>query len=152
MSERGRTGETGATGTPGATGASGATGAEGATGLRGAEGETGRQGQRGRAGRLPGRISLSFLALAFLMAGVLAMLAYFVVQLHEQAQKNKTALAALCLQRDDLDRRNATSRKLLDQYPDPEVFRREVGIPRKLVVDSLVQSQATRRNLSILAC
>jgi len=66
----------------------------------------------------------------------------------EQIDKNRTALTALCAQRDDLDARIASTRRLLQEHPRGAIF----GIPRQLIVDGLRQSERTRRNLGILEC
>lgn len=80
----------------------------------------------------------------------------------DEINQTKTALAALCLQRRDLDQRIKhqqksilLTRQILDDHKGRYVF----GIPRNLLVKSFgekkleqKQSIQTRKNLSILDC
>jgi len=65
-----------------------------------------------------------------------------------RAQQNHTALAALCLQREDLDRQIEASEQILRVEHGRKVF----GIPRSLLVSNLHSRKTFRRNLSILDC
>jgi hypothetical protein len=107
---------------------------------------------------MPQRIVRKVNGRALLAALIGALVAWFGIigyVLYDQGRrsdKNATALKALCAQRHDLDLRIATTQALLDKYPHPKTFRREVGIPRKLIVGSQRQSEQTRKNLEILNC
>lgn len=67
----------------------------------------------------------------------------------QAANKAQTALAALCFQREDLDKRIDATSELLIRHPNAKkVF----GIPRAVIIQSLEQSTQTRANLNILDC
>lgn len=94
-------------------------------------------------------VELAFFAV--IVSAVLMLLGFGVLvrELQEQADRNSTALKALCAQRADLDERIARTQKLLDETKGEGVI---FAIPRRLIVDGQRQSRATRRNLDVLDC
>jgi len=67
----------------------------------------------------------------------------------EQIKRVNTALAALCIQRVDLDTHISNTHQLLqDTRGEATVF----GIPRIVIIESQRQNLILRRSLSILEC
>ena len=123
-------------------------GPHGDHGQTGDTGKTGVVGARGAQGRMPRRVVAAFVALTAVFVLLLAGGGYLILEVREQADKNATALHALCAQREEIDQRITRTENVLRQVPGPEVF----GIPRKLIIDGLRTSRSTRQNLEILDC
>lgn len=84
--------------------------------------------------------------LAFAVVTVAYVAGLYLIE--RQADRNSTALTALCAQRADLDQRIVVTTALLQSHPGRRVF----GIPRKLIDSGLQRDLTTRRNLEILDC
>jgi hypothetical protein len=93
------------------------------------------------------RLALVLAAVGLILFSLLVV-AYALKSLHDQAERNKTALVALCAQRHDLDQRIIQTRALLRRTHARVIF----AIPRSVIVTGFRRDRRTRRNLNILDC
>jgi hypothetical protein len=94
------------------------------------------------------RLALMATAVLLVLLALLSV-AYALNGLHTQAQRNKTALVALCAQRHDLDLRIRSEQKILDDTRGKKLV---FAIPRSLIVSGFHRDQTTRTNLEVLDC
>lgn len=88
------------------------------------------------------------LVTAVIILAAFALATFGIIRSSEETRRNRTALLALCFQRNDLDKRIAVSKDLLRHHEGLIIF----GIPRALIVSGLKQQEQTRKNLAILDC
>lgn len=101
----------------------------------------------GRA--LTGALVGSFVVLLFTLGVLYSQGHTRIEQNADQIRKLNTALAALCIQRTDLDNHiESTNQLLRATRGDATVF----GIPRIVIIESQRQNLILRRSLEILQC
>jgi hypothetical protein len=88
--------------------------------------------------------ALASLAILIAVAGNVAVY----IASDKQTDRADKAAEALCAQRDDLDAEIVSTRRLLKEDSQGDIF----GIPRDLILEGLERNETTRANLDIIDC